>query len=815
LNFEGPFRTLKNAISGVIGKFTLVQTAANLFTSAIQGIGSAIVGLVNNAVEMQVLDLQLQAFTGSASNAAKAFEDFGRTAEATPFDLKQVANAGKIMMAFGVSTQNSTKFTNKLAIAAAATGGELNNLARNLGQISAQGRAYTRDLTQFAMQGIPIWQELSNVTGQSVASLKQMAADGAIGFNEVAAALENLTKEGSAFANIAEEMGNTIAGQGAQMQQAFDKLALAVIKTFVEFDKAFGNVTINLMKAFTQSLNLVSNNLSTIVKFTGAATAATVAYLAISNWKGLAGLLQVYTFAMKGLALATKAAAVAQGVLSGLVGNFPAIAAGIAAGALVYSALTERIEGAAAAEADRQRQALTGIAAEGTAIDQNIQKLMEQKTSLGVLATQYNALNEIADAYKKTLDEEVQKLEAMKAALEKRYQEEEKQVEKLIQQKEQAITREQEAHRKLVSDKREAHRQELQNIRTEYDEKIKLIDAEIGRLRERTPSEQKLYELEKRKLEAAIQKGGVDAEQMLRLRARLERMNREEEIQKRQNEKAALRRQEEQKINDTKAKQKQEMDKINKAHQDLMTQMQKNLEKEQENLARMKETHRERLAQISETISEVKGYNKELDLGKQAIDGQIARVRSLGLEWEKTAAKAREAKAELQKQAAAQQQAAQAAAQKDQQSSISGSGKGYFEGLFTGRASGGPVTGGSTYTVNELGKEAFLSAQGRLSMINAPSYGQWTAPSSGTVIPAHLTKQLNVPSGGININRAASNNAMRAGASSGNGSLVSAIKSAMGGDSITNNVTIQAANTTQAASDMLVEMTKLRRRRYS
>jgi tape measure domain-containing protein len=62
---------------------------------------------------------------------------------------------------------------------------------------------------------------------------------------------------------------------------------------------------------------------------------------------------------------------------------------------------------------------------------------------------------------------------------------------------------------------------------------------------------------------------------------------------------------------------------------------------------------------------------------------------------------------------------------------------------------GGPVSGGTTYTVNELGKEAFLSASGRLSMINAPAWGQWRAPSSGTIIPAHLTKQLDIPRGGV------------------------------------------------------------------
>lgn len=77
------------------------------------------------------------------------------------------------------------------------------------------------------------------------------------------------------------------------------------------------------------------------------------------------------------------------------------------------------------------------------------------------------------------------------------------------------------------------------------------------------------------------------------------------------------------------------------------------------------------------------------------------------------------------------------------------------------KALGGPVAGGSTYTVNEAGREAFLSASGRLSMINAPAWGSWTAPSSGLVIPASITKGLNIPRGGINVNRAPRINATR------------------------------------------------------
>ena len=60
----------------------------------------------------------------------------------------------------------------------------------------------------------------------------------------------------------------------------------------------------------------------------------------------------------------------------------------------------------------------------------------------------------------------------------------------------------------------------------------------------------------------------------------------------------------------------------------------------------------------------------------------------------------------------------------------------------TARWSGGWLAAGQTATVNELGRESFLSSSGVLSLIRAPQYGQWTPPSSGMVLPAGLTASL-------------------------------------------------------------------------
>ena len=86
------------------------------------------------------------------------------------------------------------------------------------------------------------------------------------------------------------------------------------------------------------------------------------------------------------------------------------------------------------------------------------------------------------------------------------------------------------------------------------------------------------------------------------------------------------------------------------------------------------------------------------------------------------------------------------------------------------------------------------------------------APSSGTVIPAHIFATIRATESAAETSGARSMNY-----GGGLQSLAGMLGSISGGsrDNIVNNVTIQSDNTTQAASDILVQLTKIRRRRYS
>ena len=779
----GRFDQMKAGLTGIIGKFTLVQTLANAATGVLMGAGRALGDFAGMAGRMETLSLQMEAFTGSAEAADAAFQDFVDIAAKTPFNLEQVAGAGKIMMAFGVDTETAIKATEQLGIVSAATGGDINLLARNLGQIAAQGQAYTRDLTQFAIQGIPIWDQMSMVTGKSVAALKEMAREGQISFDIVSEALNNLTAEGSNFSEIAERMQETFEGRMARIEASVNLLAKEFVATFNKMDKALGGIVSGSMKLFADTLTAIANNMDGISVALGTLTAATAAYFVVANWGNILGAVKLVRGAILAMTTAQNAANVAAAVFAALSGQWANIAAAVVVGGAAYVGLSAAMS--AAKQESEELTAGTKDNVEMTGQLNEAQKKLLEEAGLKEMIKDNEDLNTELAKRKDALEAEIEVLEEAKQHVKERYDREIEGIKETI------------AEDKIKQDEmKQSHQEQLSAINERYDAELSLIDLAIGRLREKTSAEQQLYDFEKRQLESKIASGHLDNEALLRATARLERMNNQEKIAELLKQKAEKQAEKDKEIAAAKKKQTNELEA-----------MKGKIKEQEDEIKNLEAARREEIKTIDDTIRVAEGLTGEIDAANISVNDQIELVQALGSQYlnakEDAEALGRAISANIAKQKALNAEVARARA-----SASSNSGA---------RASGGPVAGGSTYTVNELGREAFLSASGRLSMINAPSFGDWKAPSSGTVIPAHLTQQLNVPTGGVNLNSAAASNASRAGSGGSMGAMVSALKGAIsgGGDTFNQSVTVQAANPVQAANNMMVELTKLKRLRYS
>jgi len=358
---------------------------------------------------------------------------------------------------------------------------------------------------------------------------------------------------------------------------------------------------------------------------------------------------------------------------------------------------------------------------------------------------------------------------------------------------------EKEAHQEKIDDLREQKEQEkefyddmVERVKDRYDKEKEEIDKireavqeryelEEGILNQRTFAEKRLEELRRKELEAKASNQSLSEKERLTAQAALDQMNRRA------------------KMEELRLNRKKEMEKLDEREK----QAQKDKE---EGLKNEKQLREASIKAIDEQIKKEEDAIKAIDKGVKELARSVQEARSK--EYDLIQENKEAAIAALNAQigrvndlAAAYQRAAAEAAK------INAGGP-------EQRASGGPVSGGSTYTVNELGKEAFLSASGKLSMINAPAFGNWRAPATGTVIPAHLTKQLDIPNGGVNLNRASTSGSESSARNSLNmGRIISAFAGMSGGDNISNSVTIQASNPVQAANSMMVQLNKIKRGR--
>lgn len=219
-------------------------------------------------------------------------------ARRTPIPIQDMRQqAAMLAPVFGDQTM---KYFKMLGDVVSGSGGDFGNIAYNFAQIKSMGRTYGIDLRQFAMQNIPIWQELAKVLNVPVEKMEEISTSGKITFDVVAKAFENMTKEGGIYFGAMEARSHTFRGQwqiiGNKMQEIWVKFFekarpyLQQFSDWVEkqienFDELWPKIklageliatyfSVKVLANFISSLNTIRKTLVAIssIKLTGVLT---------------------------------------------------------------------------------------------------------------------------------------------------------------------------------------------------------------------------------------------------------------------------------------------------------------------------------------------------------------------------------------------------------------------------------------------------------------------------------------------------------------------------------------------------------------
>ena len=242
------------------------------------------VGVVSKlGMEAEKTAVSFNVLVGNEEKAAKMLGEINRYADNTLWDRSTTQEAAKSMLGFGVSTETVVDDLKMLGDVAMGDKNKLSQLALVFGQISAAGKLQGQDLLQLINAGYNPLLDISEMTGKSVAQLKEDMSKGLVTFDMVREAFQKATGEGGKFANMTERIAETSYG-------AFEQLKGKLLSTLLELYRIIQPVIIPVLNMLGKVLEFigkmaswVADNLSSLAPVIKVAAVAIGAYVVATN----------------------------------------------------------------------------------------------------------------------------------------------------------------------------------------------------------------------------------------------------------------------------------------------------------------------------------------------------------------------------------------------------------------------------------------------------------------------------------------------------------------------------------------------------
>lgn len=195
-----------------LGGLALAATKAGIAIAALTAGAFA----VKLAADLEETTIAFRVLIGDAKTAGQVLGQLRAYAASTPFQSTELFNAARQLSAYGTNAKQLLPVISMLGDVALATQTPLADLTYLYGTLQTQGRAFARDIYQFAGRGIPIQEELAKVLGVQKQQIMGLVEEGKIGFPEVVKAFKNMTSAGGRFHGMTDELSKTMKGMWNQ-----------------------------------------------------------------------------------------------------------------------------------------------------------------------------------------------------------------------------------------------------------------------------------------------------------------------------------------------------------------------------------------------------------------------------------------------------------------------------------------------------------------------------------------------------------------------------------------------------------------------
>ena len=229
---SGYEKTLKGIGSATKAGLADVKAGIDLATAAMQKLAAvAQKGIEYNAT-IEQMQTSFEVMTGSAEKAAEVVERLRTMGAETPFETADLVNTTQLLMQYGFTADDAIDKMRMLGDIAQGNTEHMNSIAMGYAQMSSAGKVNLQDIKQMINGGFNPLQEISERTGESMASLYDRISKGTLTIDEITQSMVNATSEGGKFYQSMEKQSQTLSGQLSTLKDNTDQLLGSLTEGF-------------------------------------------------------------------------------------------------------------------------------------------------------------------------------------------------------------------------------------------------------------------------------------------------------------------------------------------------------------------------------------------------------------------------------------------------------------------------------------------------------------------------------------------------------------------------------------------------------
>ncbi len=329
-------RRIQSQLAGVAAGFKTLGTglaaAGATATAAFGGIVAALSWPTKLAADMEVTRAGFMAMLGDGEKVKTLMADLQRFGAETPFQFPELADAARMLMAFGVPLKDVISTLRNVGDVSSGINAPLGEIAEIFGKAKVQGRLFMEDINQLTGRGIPIFQALAKQFGVTEGEIRSMVEKGLVNFSHLEQAFKDMTAAGGQFAGQMAAKSKTLIGLFSTMMDSISVAVLPVGEALVEALKPVVTFAGMLLKPIGEFLSANAGLVAALGAVAAVGAAVGVAMMTVGGaligvGSAVGGVIILYPTLVAGFTAIVAAIAAALPIVAAVVGAFALVAA--------------------------------------------------------------------------------------------------------------------------------------------------------------------------------------------------------------------------------------------------------------------------------------------------------------------------------------------------------------------------------------------------------------------------------------------------------------------------------------------------------